>query len=120
MAEIVVSVLAEGVVAFGVEKLWDLLSRESERLQGVHEHVADLERQMRKLQSLLKDADAKKHENEVVRNFLEDVKDIFYDAEDIIESFVLKESSGKEKGIKRRVKKTFLFLSESPKCFYRH
>nr|VDC68249.1 unnamed protein product [Brassica rapa] len=67
MAEIVVSVLAEGVVAFGVEKLWDLLSRESERLQGVHEHVADLERQMRKLQSLLKDADAKKHENEVRR-----------------------------------------------------
>ncbi|XP_013644168.2 probable disease resistance RPP8-like protein 2 [Brassica napus] len=110
MAEIVVSVLAEGVVAFGVEKLWDLLSRESERLQGVHEHVADLERQMRKLQSLLKDADAKKHENEVVRNFLEDVKDIVYDAEDIIESFVLKESSGGEKGIKRRLKRLSCFL----------
>ena len=110
MAEIVVSVLAEGVVAFGVEKLWDLLSRESERLQGVHEHVADLERQIRKLQSLLKDADAKKHENEVVRNFLEDVKDIVYDAEDIIESFVLKESSGGEKGIKRRLKRLSCFL----------
>uniref|UniRef100_M4F8N6 Protein kinase domain-containing protein n=1 Tax=Brassica campestris TaxID=3711 RepID=M4F8N6_BRACM len=110
MAEIVVSVLAEGVVAFGVEKLWDLLSRESERLQGVHEHVADLERQMRKLQSLLKDADAKKHKNEAVRNFLEDVKDIVYDAEDIIESFVLKESSGGEKGIKRRLKRLSCFL----------
>ncbi|WZZ74485.1 hypothetical protein YC2023_085855 [Brassica napus] len=102
--------MAEGVVSFGMEKLWDLLSRESERLQGVHEHVADLERHMRKLQSLLKDADAKKHENEVVRNFLEDVKDIVYDAEDIIESFLLKESSGNEKGIKRRVKRLSCFL----------
>ncbi|KAF8105614.1 hypothetical protein N665_0157s0182 [Sinapis alba] len=102
--------MAEAVVSFGVEKLWELLSRESERLQGVHEHVDGLKRQMRKLQSLLKDADAKKHENEVVRNFLEDVKEIVYDAEDIIESFLLKESSGKEKGIKRRVKRLSCFL----------
>ncbi|CAN6876659.1 unnamed protein product [Brassica oleracea] len=112
MAEVVVSAMVEGVVSFGMEKLWDLLSRESERLQGVHEHVDDLERQMRKLQSLLKDADAKKHKNEVVRNFLEDVKDIVYDAEDIIESFLLKESSGNEKGIKRRVKGLSCFLVE--------
>ncbi|KAH0870027.1 hypothetical protein HID58_077049, partial [Brassica napus] len=110
MAEVVVSAMVEGVVSFGVEKLWDLLSRESERLQGVHEHVAGLKRRMRTLQSLLKDADAKKHENEVVRNFLEDVKDIVYDAEDIIESFLLKESSGNEKGIKRRVKRLSCFL----------
>ncbi|CAN6911485.1 unnamed protein product [Brassica oleracea] len=112
MAEVVVSAMVEGVVSFGVEKLWDLLSRESERLQGVHEHVAGLKRRMRTLQSLLKDADAKKHENEVVRNFLEDVKDIVYDAEDIIESFLLKESSGDKKGIKRRVKGLSCFLVE--------
>uniref|UniRef100_M4CM36 Disease resistance protein n=1 Tax=Brassica campestris TaxID=3711 RepID=M4CM36_BRACM len=55
--------MAEGVVSFGVEKLWDLLSRESERLQGVHEKVDDLKCQMRMLQSLLKDADAKKYES---------------------------------------------------------
>lgn len=104
--------MAEGVVSFGLEKLWELLSRESERLQGVHEHVVDLERQMRKFQSLLKDADAKKYGNEVtVRNFLEDIKDIVYDAEDIIESFLLKESSGNEKGIKRRVKRLSCFLA---------
>ncbi|XP_033147338.1 probable disease resistance RPP8-like protein 2 isoform X2 [Brassica rapa] len=102
--------MAEGVVSFGVEKLWDLLSRESERLQGVHEKVDDLKCQMRMLQSLLKDADARKHENEVVRNFLEDVKDIVFDAEDIIESFLLKELSGNQKGIKRRVKRLACFL----------
>ncbi|CAG7874446.1 unnamed protein product [Brassica rapa] len=102
--------MAEGVVSFGVEKLWDLLSRESERLQGVHEKVDDLKCQMRMLQSLLKDADAKKHGSEVVRSFLEDVKDIVFDAEDIIESFLLKELSGNQKGIKGHVKRLSCFL----------
>ncbi|XP_048610569.1 probable disease resistance RPP8-like protein 2 [Brassica napus] len=102
--------MAEGLVSFGVQKLWDLLSRESERLQGVHEKVDDLKRQITTLQSLLKDADARKYENEVVRNFLEDVKDIVFDAEDIIESFLLKELSGNQKGIKGRVKRLACFL----------
>ncbi|XP_018514633.2 probable disease resistance RPP8-like protein 4 [Brassica rapa] len=102
--------MAEGVVSFGVEKLWDLLSRESERLQGVHEKVDDLKCQMRMLQSLLEDADAKRYESKVVRSFLEDVKDIVFDAEDIIESFLLKELSGNQKGIKRRVKRLSCFL----------
>ncbi|EFH38627.1 predicted protein, partial [Arabidopsis lyrata subsp. lyrata] len=93
--------MAEAFVSFGVEKLWDLLSRESERLQGIDEQVEGLKRQLRSLESLLKDADAKKHGSERVRNFLEDVKDLVYDAEDILESYVLNKSRAKEKGIKK-------------------
>ncbi|VVB07192.1 unnamed protein product [Arabis nemorensis] len=100
--------MAEAFVSFGVQKLWDLLSRESERLQGVDEQVAGLKRHMRTLQSLLNDAYAKKYESERVGNLLEDVKDIVDDAEDIIESFLLKEI--KEKGIKKRVKRLSCFL----------
>ncbi|VVB07191.1 unnamed protein product [Arabis nemorensis] len=100
--------VTEGVVSFGVQKLWELLSRESERLQGVDEQVAGLKRHTRTLQSLLNDAYAKKYESERVRNLLEDVKDIVDDAEDIIESFLLKEI--KEKGIKKRVKRLSCFL----------
>ncbi|CAF2095183.1 unnamed protein product [Brassica napus] len=103
-------VMAEGVVSFGVEKLWDLLSRESERLQGVQVQVDDLKCQMSTLQSLLEDADGKRYESKVVRSFLEDVKDIVFDAEDIIESFLLKELSGNQKGIMRRVKRLSCFL----------
>jgi len=94
--------MAEAVVSFGVEKLWELLSRESARLNGIDEQVDGLKRQLGRLQSLLKDADAKKNETERVRNFLEDVKDIVYDADDIIESFLLNELRGKEKGIKKQ------------------
>lgn len=97
-------------MSFGVEKLWELLSRESERLTGIDEQVAGLKRQLGRLQSLLKDAYAKKHESERVRNFLETVKDIVYDAEDIIESFLLK-----EKGVKKRVKRLACFLLDRRK-----
>ncbi|CAH2052504.1 unnamed protein product, partial [Thlaspi arvense] len=108
-------VMVEGVVWFGVQKLWELLSRESERLHGVHEEVAELKCQVRALQSLLKDAYARKNENERVSNFLEDVKDIVDDAEDTIESFLLKEFSGKEKGIKKRVKRLSCLLVDRRK-----
>uniref|UniRef100_A0A1J3G1H7 Putative disease resistance RPP8-like protein 2 n=1 Tax=Noccaea caerulescens TaxID=107243 RepID=A0A1J3G1H7_NOCCA len=105
--------MAEALVSFGVEKLWELLSRESGRLQGVHEQVDELKREMRTLQSLLKDADARKSESNIVRNFLEDVKDIVDDGEDIIESFILK--GLKEKGIKKRVKRLSCFLVDRRK-----
>lgn len=108
--------MADAVVSFGVEKLWELLSRESERLTGIDEQVAGLKRQLGRLQSLLKDAHAKKHQSEMVKNFLENVKDIVYDAEDVIESFLLKEFGGKEKGgIKKRVKRLACFLLDRRK-----
>ncbi|CAA7023682.1 unnamed protein product [Microthlaspi erraticum] len=105
--------MTEALVSFGVEKLWEILSREPGRLLGVHEQVDELKREMRTLQSLLKDADAKKSESNIVRNFLEDVKDIVFDAEDIIESFFLK--GIKEKGIKKRVKRLSCFLVDRRK-----
>ncbi|KAL1222771.1 putative disease resistance RPP8-like protein 2 [Cardamine amara subsp. amara] len=107
--------MAEAVVSFGVEKLWELLTRESARLNGIDEQVDGLKRQLVRLQSLLKDTDAKKNERERVRNFLEDVKDTVYDAEDIIESFLLNEFKGKEKGIKKHVRRLACFLVDRQK-----
>ncbi|VYS69155.1 unnamed protein product [Arabidopsis thaliana] len=107
--------MAEAFVSFGLEKLWDLLSRESERLQGVDEQIDGLKRQLRSLQSLLKDADAKKHGSDRVRNFLEDVKDLVFDAEDIIESYVLNKLRGKGKGVKKHVRRLACFLTDRHK-----
>ncbi|KAG7604768.1 P-loop containing nucleoside triphosphate hydrolase [Arabidopsis thaliana x Arabidopsis arenosa] len=107
--------MAEAFVSFGLEKLWDLLSRESERLQGVDEQIDGLKRQLRSLQSLLKDADAKKHGSDRVRNFLEDVKDLVFDAEDIIESYVLNKLRGEGKGVKKHVRRLARFLTDRHK-----
>ncbi|EOA15406.1 hypothetical protein CARUB_v10007066mg [Capsella rubella] len=107
--------MAEGIILFGIEKLWDLVSRESEQFNGVDEQVSELKRQLGRLWSLLKDADAKKHGSERVRNFLEDIKDIVYDAEDIIESFLIKQGRRKQKGIKKRVTRLSYILVDHRK-----
>ncbi|KAL1198828.1 putative disease resistance RPP8-like protein 4 [Cardamine amara subsp. amara] len=115
MAEAVALLIGEGVVSFAVEKLWDLLSKESDRLHGIDDQLEGLKRQLRMLQSLLKDAETKKHGNETLRNFIQDVKDIVYDAEDIIESFLLKESRGTEKGIKKHLRRLSCFITDRRK-----
>ncbi|XP_010544799.2 PREDICTED: probable disease resistance RPP8-like protein 2 [Tarenaya hassleriana] len=83
--------MAEGVVSFGVQKLWELLVRESERLTGIHELATELRNEVARLKGFLRDADAKKHESEMLRNCLEQIKEIVYDAEDTIEAFLLGE-----------------------------
>ncbi|KAL1207493.1 putative disease resistance RPP8-like protein 4 [Cardamine amara subsp. amara] len=115
MAEAVALLIAEGVVSFAVEKLWDLLSKESDRLHGIDDQLEGLKRELRMLQSLLKDAETKKHGNETLRNFIQDVKDIVYDAEDIIESFLLKQFKGKEKGIKKHLRRLSCFITDRRK-----
>ncbi|KAL1218226.1 putative disease resistance protein [Cardamine amara subsp. amara] len=97
--------MADSLLSFGVEKLWDLLVRESERFQGVQEQFDGLKREVKMLRCFLEDADAKKHTSATVRNAVKDIKEIVYDAEDIIETFLLKEELSKTSGIKKHIRK---------------
>ncbi|XP_010544858.1 PREDICTED: probable disease resistance RPP8-like protein 2 [Tarenaya hassleriana] len=97
--------MADGVVSFGVQKLWDLLVRESERFSGIHERATELRDEVGRLKGFLKDADAKKHASKRVRNCLDEINEIVYDVEDVIEAFLLKEASVDEKGIVERLTK---------------
>ncbi|KAL1197760.1 putative disease resistance protein [Cardamine amara subsp. amara] len=97
--------MADSLLSFGVEKLWDLLVRESERFQGVQEQFDGLKREVKMLRCFLEDADAKKHTSATVRNAVKDIKEIVYDAEDIIETFLLKEELSKISGIKKHIRK---------------
>ncbi|CAL9238224.1 unnamed protein product [Arabidopsis halleri] len=96
--------MAETFLSFGVEKLWDLLVRESERFQGVKEQFNVLKSDLNMLRCFLKDADAKKHTSAMVRNTVKEIKEIVYDAEDIIETFLLKQELGKTSSIKKRIR----------------
>ncbi|ESQ29516.1 hypothetical protein EUTSA_v10023259mg [Eutrema salsugineum] len=86
--------MAETLLLFGFEKLWELLVRESDRFTGVNGQFTELKSELETLRGFLKDADAKKHTNQ----------EIVYDAEDIIETFVIKEELGKTCDIKKRIK----------------
>ncbi|CAA7047445.1 unnamed protein product [Microthlaspi erraticum] len=97
--------MAETLLSFGVEKLWDLLVRESDRFHGVEEQFEELKSDLNMLRCFWEDADAKKHKSAMVRNTVKEVKEIVYDAEDIIQTFLLKEELGKTSGIKNSVKR---------------
>ncbi|KAL1213793.1 putative disease resistance protein [Cardamine amara subsp. amara] len=97
--------MAESLLSFGVEKLWDLLVRETDRLKGVDEQLTELKSDLDLLRSFLKDADAKKHANTSVRNWVEEIKEVVFDAEDISETFLLKEELSKTSGIKKRMRR---------------
>uniref|UniRef100_A0A1J3I4Q3 Putative disease resistance protein RDL6 n=1 Tax=Noccaea caerulescens TaxID=107243 RepID=A0A1J3I4Q3_NOCCA len=57
------------------------------------------------LRCFLEDADGKKHTSAMVRNTVKEIKEIVFDAEDIIETFLLEEELGKTSGIKNSVKR---------------
>ncbi|KAH0900120.1 hypothetical protein HID58_049688 [Brassica napus] len=86
--------MAEALLPFAVERLWNLLVRETERFQGVEEQFKGLKNDVDTLRCFLEDAEAKKHSSEMVRKTIKDINEIVLDAEDIVETFLLKKELG--------------------------
>ncbi|CAL9238211.1 unnamed protein product [Arabidopsis halleri] len=107
--------MAETLLSFGVEKLWDLLTRETERFQGVEEQFNELKRELEMLRCYLKDAEANKQTFAMVRNTSKEIEDIVYDAEDTIETFLLKQELGKTSGIKKQIKQLACVIADRRK-----
>ncbi|CAA7047442.1 unnamed protein product [Microthlaspi erraticum] len=97
--------MAETILSFGLEKLWNLLVRESERFQGVEEQFNELKSDINMLRCFLEDASAKTHTSAMVRNTIKEIKEIVCDAEDIIETFLLKEGLGNTSDIRNSVRR---------------
>ncbi|KAL3738364.1 hypothetical protein ACJRO7_019832 [Eucalyptus globulus] len=70
--------MAESVVSFSVETIGKLLIDEAKFLRGVEGKC------------LLRDADARREHNEAVGECVAQLRDFAYDAEDVIESYILK------------------------------
>ncbi|XP_048604307.1 probable disease resistance protein RXW24L [Brassica napus] len=97
--------MAEALLPFAVERLWNLLVRETGRFQGVEEQFEGLKSDVKKLRCFLEDADAKKHKSATVKRTIQAVKEIVLDAEDIVETFVLMEELGNRRGITNTVRR---------------
>ena len=82
--------MAELAVRSVVRKLGNLMVQEAMDLHGVRDQVAWLERELRRMQCFLKDADAKKNKGgingERVKNWVTEMRDIAFEAEDIIDA----------------------------------
>ncbi|XP_010258825.1 PREDICTED: putative disease resistance protein At1g50180 [Nelumbo nucifera] len=91
--------MAEGAVTFFLENLSSLLTREANLLLGVDEQIRSLHDELEWIRSFLRDADQKRKKYERVKVWVSQIRDLAYDAEDIIDAFVLKVEQQRQKNL---------------------
>ncbi|XP_058115159.1 disease resistance RPP8-like protein 3 [Magnolia sinica] len=104
--------IAESVVELLLQKLVDQLIQEAIFLRGVRDQVEWLEAEFRWMQCFLKDADSNKEGDGRVKNWVQDVKDVAYDAEDLIDTFVFKIANLKRRGFVGRIRRYAFIFNE--------
>ncbi|KAI3951452.1 hypothetical protein MKW92_006498 [Papaver armeniacum] len=108
--------MVDAVVSFAVEKLGDALIHETNFLLGVSKQVEELRDELRRMQCFLKDADAKQQQGDHrVRNWVADIRNVAYDAEDVVDTFMLKirETPKSGGGVRSLIKKKLLMIKNS-------
>ncbi|KAG4177230.1 hypothetical protein ERO13_A11G286241v2 [Gossypium hirsutum] len=88
------------------------LTQEVTSLWGVDEQVEGLASELRWMQSFLKVADARKVDNDMIRTSVVEIRELAYDAEDVIETFSLKVASKRKGGFSNCIKRSACFLKE--------
>ncbi|KAF8378838.1 hypothetical protein HHK36_030187 [Tetracentron sinense] len=82
--------MAEAIVTVFLQKLVDLVAQEADFLAGVEEQLQLLRTDLEWIRSFLKDADGRRRENERVNVWVSQIRDVAYDAEDVIDTFLIK------------------------------
>ncbi|XP_057802245.1 disease resistance protein RPH8A-like [Salvia miltiorrhiza] len=80
---------AEAAISAAVELLGDQLIQKVKSLRGVEGKVELLREELKRMQSFLKDANKKQFEDERVRNWISDIRELAQDAQDTIEMFLI-------------------------------
>ncbi|KAF5464045.1 hypothetical protein F2P56_014156 [Juglans regia] len=84
--------MAEEIVSVVVGRVGDLLIQKAISLHGVSDQVEQLQDELKLIRSLLKDADGRQNERDSVRKWVADIRNVAYDAEDIIERKILEKA----------------------------
>ncbi|KAL5560137.1 hypothetical protein UlMin_036348 [Ulmus minor] len=80
--------MAESAVTFLVEKLSSLLAKEVNLLGGVRSEVAAARDELERIKAFLRAADASEDEDEEIKVWVKQVREVAYDAEDILDEFL--------------------------------
>ncbi|GMY05536.1 putative disease resistance protein At1g50180 [Fagus crenata] len=104
--------MAESVVSGVVKRIGDLLIQEANFLSGVSDQVELLQTELKLMQGFLKDADARQEESETVRQWVSEIRELAYDADDIIGTYALTVASRRGGGIKKVLKRYACILDE--------
>ncbi|KAL3510390.1 hypothetical protein ACH5RR_029791 [Cinchona calisaya] len=95
--------MADAVVEFLLANLKDLLLYHVDLLSGVKDQVESLHRELSLMKAFLKDSREKRNEYEYVRELVRQITDVTYEAEDIIDTFVVNASMQKARSTIRKV-----------------
>lgn len=90
MAEYVVSFLLEKLACFLIEEAGSLLMDLNLRHQ-----VEWIQGELRRMRCFLKDADSEEGNDERIKNWISDIRDIAYDTDDMVDSFIILRMSRK-------------------------
>ncbi|XVF45451.1 hypothetical protein PTKIN_Ptkin02bG0207500 [Pterospermum kingtungense] len=105
--------MALSAVSNVAARLGQLLTQEAQYLWGVEDQFNRLQRELVWMKSFLKEANSRQAEDERVRLWVSEIRDIAYDAEDVIDTFALKiASKGKGGCVSRVVKKSACMLKQ--------
>ncbi|XP_022738742.1 putative disease resistance protein At1g50180 [Durio zibethinus] len=99
--------MAEAAVSVVVERLAYILE-EIDFKTNVRDEVVRLQDELMRMRCFLRDADAKQDDDERVRNWVSDIRNVAYDVEDIIDTFILRIDSVKKKNPMRRYASIFV------------
>ncbi|XP_030943212.1 putative disease resistance protein At1g50180 [Quercus lobata] len=104
--------MAEAVVSGVVTRIGDLLVQEGKFLSGVSNQVELLQSELNLMQGLLKDADARQDESETVRRWVAEIRDLAYNADDIIATYALTVGSREGGGVQKVLKRCSCIFDE--------
>ncbi|XVF83627.1 hypothetical protein PTKIN_Ptkin16aG0504900 [Pterospermum kingtungense] len=100
--------MAEAIVSLAIERISDLLVHEAVFLDGVRGEVERLQAELKRMQCFLEDVDHKQEQDKRLRNRVAEIRDLAYEAEDVIDSFILKVAhQGGFQGITKRFTSIF-------------
>ena len=80
--------MADSVVSFLLENLTQLLIQESKLLRGVEDQVRLLKNELSLINLLLQNTEGKRHDK-LVKEVVSQIRDVAYDAEDVIDTFIM-------------------------------
>ncbi|KAH6816192.1 hypothetical protein C2S51_021012 [Perilla frutescens var. frutescens] len=104
--------MADAAILVALETLRSLLLDETTFLSGVSTQVKGLESQLKEMQCLLEDTNrSRQHQSKSVRSWILEIRDLVYQAEDVIEMYsILQVSSKRGRGIRQNCQIFSCFL----------
>ena len=95
--------MADAVVTFLLQNLTQLLSQESNLLAGVEDQVKLLKNELSLVNVFLQNTEGKRHDSGLVKELVNQIRDVAYEAEDVIDTFIITMTKHSKRSKPRKV-----------------